>query len=87
MYIDTLNKNLGESGYRKESAGISICFGANTVPFLSISDVRISSPKKNYIGKRKKKIDPAERLRRYVELKYGKMSDTKKKKKKVEKKS
>ena len=87
MYIDTLNKNLGESGYRKESAGISICFGANTVPFLSISDVRISSPKKNYIGKRKKKIDPAERLRRYVELKYGKMSDTKKKKKNVEKKS
>ena len=87
MYIDTLNKNLGESGYRKESAGISICFGANTVPFLSISDVRISSPKKNYIGKRKKKIDPAERLRRYFELKYGKMSDTKKKKKNVEKKS
>ena len=86
MYIDTLNKNLGESGYRKESAGISICFGANTAPFLSISDIRISSPKKTFIRK-KKKMDPAERLRRYVELKYGKMSDTKKKKKNVEKKS
>ena len=88
VYTDTLNKDLGESGYREESADLSIRFGANTVPFLSVSDVRISSPKKNYIGKRKKKkIDPAERLKRYVELKYGKMSDNKKKNKNVEKKS
>ena len=88
MYTDTLNKDLGESGYREESADLSIRFGANTVPFLSVSDVRISSPKKNYIGKRKKKkMDPAERLRRYVELKYGKIGDNKKKNKNVEKKS
>ena len=86
MYTDTLNKDLGESGYREESADLSIRFGANTVPFLSISDIRISSPKKIYIGKRKKKMDPAERLRRYIELKYGKLSDNKKKKN-VEKKS
>lgn len=86
MYTDTLNKDLGESGYREESAGLGIYFGANTVPFLSISDIRISSPKKIYIGKRKKKMDPAERLRRYIELKYGKLSDNKKKKN-VEKKS
>ena len=88
MYTDTLNKDLGESGYREESADLSIRFGANTVPFLSVSDVRISSPKKIYIGKRKKKkMDPAERLRRYVELKYGKIGDNKKKNKNVEKKS
>ena len=31
-------------------------------------------------------MDPAERLRRYIELKYGKLSDNKKKKN-VEKKS
>tara|TARA_R110000824_G_scaffold394282_1_gene593950 strand:+ start:2344 stop:2604 length:261 start_codon:yes stop_codon:yes gene_type:complete len=86
VYTDTLNKDLGESGYREESAGLGIYFGANTVPFLSISDIRISSPKKIYIGKRKKKMDPAERLRRYIELKYGKLSDNKKKKN-VEKKS
>ena len=88
VYIDTLNKDLGESGYREESADLSIRFGANTVPFLSVSDARISSPKKNYIGKRKKKkIGPTERLRRYVELKYGKIGDNKKKNKNVEKKS
>jgi len=88
VYTDTLNKDLGESGYREESADLSIRFGANTVPFLSVSDVRISSPKKIYIGKRKKKkMDPAERLRRYVELKYGKIGDNKKKNKNVEKKS
>ena len=88
MYTDTLNKDLGEAGYRKESADLSIRFGANTVPFLSVSDVRISSPKKIYIGKRKKKkIGPTERLRRYVELKYGKIGDNKKKNKNVEKKS
>ena len=84
MYTDTLNNNLGEFGYREVPTETMMRFGVHT-PFLSASLNRISSPKKTFIRK-KKKMDPAERLRRYVELKYGKMSDTKKKKK-VEKKS
>ena len=75
---------MGESDGREISAVDKMRFGVHLTPFLSASLNRISSPKKTFIRK-KKKMDPAERLRRYVELKYGKLNV--KKKKRVEKKS
>ena len=85
VYTDTLNKSLGESGYREESGAKCVFCGVfNTAPFRYSG--LISSPKKIYIGKRKKKIDPAERLREYIRKVYGDING-KKKKKKVEKKS
>ena len=67
---------MGEFGYR-EVPTVNMFFRANLMPFPFHRD-RIYSPKK---------LTPEERLRRYVELKYGKMSDNKKKNKNVEKKS
>ena len=64
MYTDTLSNNLGESRYREILAVTIMRFKAelNSCPFASLS--RISSPKKN---------TPGEILRRYIELKYGKI--------------
>tara|TARA_R100000458_G_scaffold33504_1_gene30840 strand:+ start:390 stop:593 length:204 start_codon:yes stop_codon:yes gene_type:complete len=67
---------LGESGFRERSA-IKVFFGAILMPFpFHINS--INSPKK---------LTPEERLRRYVEQKYGRMDVQKKKERIVEKKS
>ena len=76
MYIDTLNNKLGESGYRENSA-IGVFYWATLTPF-PFHPSGVNSPKK---------LTPEERLRRYVEQKYGKINVHKKKKNKVEKKS
>jgi hypothetical protein len=75
VYIDTLNNKLGESRYREDLA-IGVFFWATLTPF-PFHPNSVNSPKK---------LTPEERLRRYVELKYGK-KNVHKKKKKVEKKS
>ena len=77
MYIDTLNDNLGESGYREAPAEGFMRFGEHTPVLFACLSHRTNSPKKN---------TPAERLRRYIEFKYGKLNVKVKKKSKVEKK-
>ena len=85
--IGILNNKLGESEYREVSVGIEYFFGEKT-SFLS-TFTHTSSPKKFPSPKRRK--TPEERLRKYVELKYGKLNNkknnAKKKQKIVEKKS
>ena len=67
---------MGESGFREEPA-IKVISWAILMPFpFHINSV--SSPKK---------LTPEERLRRYVEQKYGRMDVQKKKERIVEKKS
>ena len=75
VYIDTLNNKLGEPKYR-ESLDAEVFFWTTleSFPFHLGS---VNSPKK---------LTPEERLRRYIELKYGKIN-VHKKKKNVEKKS
>ena len=46
-------------------------FGEHLTPFLNALPNRTSSPKK--IRNKEKKLTPIERLRRYIELKYGKI--------------
>lgn len=75
VYIDTLNNKLGESGYR-ESLATGVFFWATLTP-VPFHLGSVNSPKK---------LTPEERLRRYIEQKYGKMH-VHKKKKNVEKKS
>ena len=86
--IGILNNKLGESEYREVSGGIKGFFGEKT-SFLS-TFTHTSSPKKFPSPKRKRRT-PEERLRKYVELKYGKLNNNKnnakKKQKIVEKKS
>ena len=75
VYIDTLNNKLGESKCREDLAG-EVFFWTTLTSFpFHLSSV--NSPKK---------LTPEERLRRYIEQKYGKMH-VHKKKKNVEKKS
>ena len=81
--IGILNNKLGEPEYREVSVGIEYFFGEKT-SFLS-TFTHTSSPKKFPSPKRKRRT-PEERLRKYVELKYGKLN-VKKKQKIVEKKS
>ena len=85
--IGILNNKLGESEYPEVSGGIKCFFGEKT-SFLS-TFTHTSSPKKFPSPKRRK--TPEERLRKYVELKYGKLNNkknnAKKKQKIVEKKS
>ena len=76
MSIDILNNKLGEINYRKISTAKRRFRGVQS-PFLSAFNSKSCSPKK---------LAPEERLRRYVELKYGKLN-VKKKQKIVEKKS
>jgi len=75
VYTDILNNNLGESGYR-ENPAIVVFSWATLTPFPFHPD-SVNSPKK---------LTPEERLRKYVEQKYGKIN-VQKKKNKVEKKS
>ena len=77
MYTDTLNNNLGESGYREVPAVTNMRLYGDSSPFLFAFLNRISSPKK---------LTPEERLRRYIEFKYGKLNVKVEKKNKVEKK-
>tara|TARA_R100000700_G_scaffold39883_2_gene53836 strand:- start:1633 stop:1863 length:231 start_codon:yes stop_codon:yes gene_type:complete len=74
--IDILNNKLGEFSDR-EALTVAGRFRGSQQPLLSALNHRICSPKK---------LTPEERLRRYVELKYGKLN-VKKKQKIVEKKS
>ena len=86
--IGILNNKLGESEYREVSEGNKLFFGEKT-SFLS-TFTYTSSPKKFPSPKRKRRT-PEERLRKYVELKYGKLNNNKNNAKKkqeiVEKKS
>ena len=75
MYTDTLNNKLGESKCREDLA-TGVFFWATLTPF-PFHPSGVNSPKK---------LTPEERLRRYIELKYGK-KNVHKKKKNVEKKS
>jgi len=68
---DILNNKLGESGYREVLAVNGRFRGAQS-PLLSVLNNRINSPKK---------LTPEERLRRYIEFKYGKLNANKKKEK------
>ncbi len=72
MFTDILNKKTGESGNREIPAVDKMRFGAHLTPFLSALPNRTSSPKK-IRNKEKKKTTALERLRRYIELKYGKI--------------
>ena len=81
---DILNNNLGEFSNREVLTVNGRFYGAYSTPFLSVLNNRINSPRKFPFHKRK--ATPEERLRRYVELKYGKLN-VKKKQKIVEKKS
>ena len=67
---------MGEFGYR-EKPTVKMFFEAILMPFPFHRD-SVSSPKK---------LTPEERLRRYIELKYGRMNVQKKKNKNVEKKA
>ena len=71
VYTDILNNKLGESGYREVLAVNGRFRGAQS-PLLSVLNNRISSPKK---------LTPIERLRKYIEFKYGKIDAEKKKEK------
>ena len=78
VYTDILNSNLGESGYREVPGTDIVRFQAefNSFPFAFLYR-RTNSPKK---------LTPEERLRRYIEFKYGKLNVKVEKKNKVEKK-
>ena len=78
MYTDILKKDLGESGCREASAVGVLRLQAefNSFPFAFLYR-RTNSPKK---------LTPEERLRRYIEFKYGKLNVKVEKKNKVEKK-
>ena len=84
MSTDILNNNLGEFSNRETLTVNGRFYGEYSTPFLSVLFYRISSPRK--FPPPKRKATPEERLRRYVELKYGKLN-VKKKQKIVEKKS
>ena len=84
MSTGTSSKGLGEFGNRETSTATNMRFFGDKTSFLFAFLSRISSPKR--IPSPKRKITPEERLRRYVELKYGKLN-IEKKKKIVEKKS
>ena len=71
MSIDILNNKLGESRYREVLAVNGRLRGVQS-PLLSVLNNRINSPKK---------LTPEERLRRYIEFKYGKLNANKKKEK------
>ena len=71
MSTDILNKKKGESDNREMSAVNKMRFGEHLTPFLNALPNRTSSPKK--IRNKEKKLTPVERLRRYIELKYGKI--------------
>ena len=82
MSTDIINNNFGEFDNCEVSIGIKYFFDEKT-SFLS-TFIQTSSPKR--IPSPKRKITPEERLRKYVELKYGKLN-VKKKQRIVEKKS
>ena len=82
MFTDILNKGLGEFGHRETPTATNMRFYGDKTSFLFAFLSRISSPKK--FPSPKRKLTPEERLRRYVQLKYGKLNV---KKKIVEKKS
>ena len=83
MYTDILSKDLGEFGNREVPTATNMRFYGDKTSFLFAFLSRISSPKK--FPSPKRKLTPEERLRRYVEFKYGKLDVWKKKI--VEKKS
>jgi hypothetical protein len=68
VYTDILNNKLGEFSDR-EALTFKRRFRGGQSPLLSVSNKRNSSPKK---------ITPVERLRRYIEFKYGKINVKKK---------
>ena len=68
---DILNNKLGESRYREVLAVNGRLRGVQS-PLLSVLSNRINSPKK---------LTPIERLRKYIEFKYGKIDAEKKKEK------
>ena len=71
MSTDILNNKLGESRYREVLAVNGRLRGVQS-PLLSVLSNRINSPKK---------LTPIERLRKYIEFKYGKIDAEKKKEK------
>ena len=83
MSTGTSSKGLGEFGNRETPTATNMRFYGDKTSFLFAFLSRISSPKR--IPSPKRKITPEERLRRYVEFKYGKLDVWKKKI--VEKKS
>ena len=82
MSTGILSNNLGEFSNRETLGGFKRFYGDKT-SFLFAMFNLTSSPRK--IPSPKRKITPEERLRRYVEFKYGKLDVWKKKI--VEKKS
>ena len=78
MYIDTLNNNLGEFGYREIPAVTSMRFYGEKTPFLFAS-------LKYYSTFSPKKLTPEERLRRYIKWKYGDLNNKVKKEKSKDK--
>ena len=80
---DILNNNLGEFGNREILTVKGRFNGEYSTPFLFVLNSRISSPRK--FPPPKRKTTPEERLRKYVEIKYGRLNV--KKKEIVEKKS
>ena len=71
MYTDILNNKLGEAGYR-EVLAVNGRFRGVQPSLLFVLNNRINSPKK---------LTPIERLRKYIEFKYGKIDAEKKKEK------
>jgi len=82
VFTDILSKDLGEFGNREVPTATKMRFYGDKTSFLFAMFNLTSSPRK--IPSPKRKITPEERLRRYVQLKYGKLNV---KKKIVEKKS
>jgi len=74
---------LGEFGYREVPAGVGCFYGEGVLPYLVMP-----FPFHQCLPTRSpKKLSPEERLRRYIEQKYGVMGVQKKNKDRVEKKS
>ena len=76
VYTDILNNKLGESGYR-EVLAVNGRFRGVQPSLLFVLNNRINSPKK---------LTPEERLKRYIEFKYGKLNVQKKNKDKKDEK-
>ena len=81
-FTGTLSDDLGEFGYREVPAGVWCFYGRGVLPQLIMP-----FPFHQCLPTRSpKKLSPEERLRRYIEQKYGVMDVQKKSKNKVEKK-
>jgi len=82
VFIGILNNGLGEFGYREVPAGVWCFYGRGVLPQLIMP-----FPFHQCLPTRSpKKIGPEERLRRYVEQKYGAIDVSKKSKDKIKKK-